>query len=238
MSERTKVVGYLRVSTEGQADKGVSLDAQRAKVEAYAALYDLELVAVVEDAGASAKTLNRPGLQRALAMLEDGEAGGILVAKLDRLTRSVRDLGSLLEQQFTGRFSLFSVAEQVDPRTAAGRLVLNILAIISQWEREVIGERTAEALQHMMTAEGARLGGEALGWERVEELDEHGRRRWVEAKDEAETVQRILELRRQGESHRAIARKLEAEGHRTKRGGKWSHKQVGRAIRRARRGAA
>ena len=139
----------------------------------------------------------------------------------------------LFLEQFTDRFSLFSVAEQVDPRTAAGRLVLNILTTIGQWEREVIGERTAEALQHMMTAEGARLGGEALGWTRVEDLDEHGRRRWVEAKDEAETVQRILELHREGDSFSGIARKLEAEGHRTKRGGRWTHKQVGRVIRRA-----
>src|SRR5205807_482536 len=72
-----------------QADRGVSLDAQRAKVNAYAELYDLELADVIVDAGESAKSLDRPGLQRALAMLKAGEAEALLVVKLDRLTRSV-----------------------------------------------------------------------------------------------------------------------------------------------------
>ena len=87
----TPVVAYLPVSTDGQADAGVSLEAQRAKVNAYAQLYDLDLVEIVVDGGISAKTLDRPGLQRALDLLEAGKASGLLVAKLDRLTRSVRD---------------------------------------------------------------------------------------------------------------------------------------------------
>jgi site-specific DNA recombinase len=69
---KTRTVAYLRVSTEKQADHGVSLDAQRAKVSAYAALYDLELVEIVVDAGASAKTLERGGLRRALGLLRAG----------------------------------------------------------------------------------------------------------------------------------------------------------------------
>src|SRR5260370_14105590 len=85
---RTRAVAYLRVSTEKQADKGVSLDAQRAKVEAYAQLYELELVDIVIDAGVSAKTLDRAGLQRALEMLKAGQAEALLVGKFERLTRS------------------------------------------------------------------------------------------------------------------------------------------------------
>ena len=96
----TKAVGYIRVSTDKQADHGISLDAQRTKLEAYAALYDIELVAVIVDAGVSAKTLQRPGLQQALGMLRRGEADALLVAKLDRLTRSVKDLGTLLDAYF------------------------------------------------------------------------------------------------------------------------------------------
>ena len=65
----TTVVGYIRVSTDKQSDHGLSLDAQRAKIEAYASLYDLELVDIIVDAGVSAKTLKREGLQRALGML-------------------------------------------------------------------------------------------------------------------------------------------------------------------------
>src|SRR3984957_13579040 len=108
---RTRTVAYLRVSTDKQADRGVSLDAQRAKVAAYAELYELDLVEVIVDAGASAKTLDRPGLTRALAMLRTGKAEALLVVKLDRLTRSVRDLGDLVAGPFApGRAALLSVS--------------------------------------------------------------------------------------------------------------------------------
>jgi len=123
----TKVLGYVRVSTEEQAERGVSLDAQRAKLEAYATLYDLELVEVIVDAGVSAKSFDRPGLQHALSLLRKGKTQALLVAKLDRLTRSMRDLGTLVEEELVkGKWALLSVAEQLDTRTAPGRLVLNI----------------------------------------------------------------------------------------------------------------
>ena len=129
----TKTVAYLRVSTDKQADKGLSLDAQRVKVAAYAELYDLDIVEVVVDAGVSAKTLDRPGLSRALTMLRTGKAEALLVVKLDRLTRSVRDLGDLVETYFApSKSALLSVSEQIDTRSAAGRLVLNVLAAVSQ----------------------------------------------------------------------------------------------------------
>jgi DNA invertase Pin-like site-specific DNA recombinase len=83
----TRTIAYLRVSTDKQADRGVSLGAQRAKVHAYAELYDLELLEVIGDAGESAKSLDRPGLMRALGMLKAGEAEALLGVKLDRLTR-------------------------------------------------------------------------------------------------------------------------------------------------------
>jgi site-specific DNA recombinase len=143
----TRVVGYARVSTEQQAGEGVSLEAQRAKITAYAQLYDLVLVDLVVDAGASAKTLHRPGLQQALTLLKRGTADALLVTKLDRLTRSVKDLGILIENYF-GRSALMSVSDQIDTRTANGILVLNVLMSVAQWERQAIGERTKEALQH------------------------------------------------------------------------------------------
>lgn len=228
-AEATRVVAYLRVSTEQQADRGVSLEAQRSKAKAYADLYDLEIVEIVEDAGFSAKTLDRPGLVRVMAMLEVGEADGVLVVKLDRLTRSVRDLGALLDRYFVdGGKVLLSVSEQIDTRTAAGRLVLNILSSISQWEREVIGERTREALVYLRE-QGVRLGGEALGWARQDDQDENGRRIVGEVRQEAETVARILELREQGLTLRAIGETLTREVRKTKRGGKW-HPGTVRAV--------
>jgi len=203
----TRVVAYLRVSTQEQAEKGLSLAAQRAKVTAYAALHDLELVAVVVDAGVSAKTLDRPGLTRALAMLGT-TVDALLVVKLDRLTRSVRDLGALVEDHFAeGSAALLSVGEHIDTRSAAGRLVLNVLASVSQWEREAIGERTSAVMRHK-ASQGEHTGGAPpYGWT----VATDGVRLAIHAQEQATTA-RARALRKQGLSLRAIAAKLAAEG--------------------------
>ena len=128
---RSRCILYIRCSTDKQ-EKGVTLEAQRAKLVAYAELYELEVVEIIVDAAASAKSLARPGLQRALEMLRKGSANAIAVSKLDRLTRSVRDLGELVDTVFApGKAALLSVGEQIDTRSAAGRLVLNVLASVS-----------------------------------------------------------------------------------------------------------
>lgn len=231
--KKTRVVGYLRVSTEGQADSGISLDAQRAKLEAYALAMDLELVCVEMDAGRSARTVEgRPGLLRALARLEDGSASGLLVVKLDRLTRSVRDLGDLVERYFASRCSLLSVSDSIDTRTAAGRLVLNVLASVAQWEREATAERTCESLAHLKST-GVLVGGVPLGRRRTPEIDSDGRRVVVEDAAETGAIRRAVELRASGSSLRQIARVLREEGHPTKRGGRWEATTVGRVLSRA-----
>lgn len=208
-STRTRAVAYLRVSTDKQACEGVSLDAQRAKLEAYASLYDLDLVAVEVDAGVSAKSLDRPALGRALAMLRAGRADALLVVKLDRLTRSVRDLGELLDSYFgpEKKAALLSVADQIDTRTAAGRMVLNILTSVAQWEREAIGERTAAAMQHK-AAQGEYCGGQvpygfAVGPDGVHLVEHDGEQLVIAA---------IRELRAAGLSLRAIVAQLDKRG--------------------------
>lgn len=231
-TRRARVVGYARVSTEGQAEEGVSLAAQREKLEMYARLHDLEMVALFTDAGVSAKSLDRPGLHAALAALKDGTATGLVVAKLDRLTRSVRDLGSLVEDYFGEEFSLFSIADNIDTRSAGGRLVLNVLVSVAQWEREAVSERTSEALRHLK-AKGVRIGREGMGWRRCEERDAEDRRLVEQASDELRTVERIRDLRRQGLSLRAICSTLQLEGHRTKRGGAWGPQTVAAILKRA-----
>ena len=154
----TPAIGYIRVSTSMQADTGHSLAAQSRHIEQYCDLYDLDLVGIEADEGISGKTLERPGLQAALEQLEEGAAGLLVVVKLDRLTRSVRDLGVLLETYFTdGAYDLASVSEKIDTTTASGRLTLNILTSVAQWEREIISERISTAMQHMK-AEGKRTG--------------------------------------------------------------------------------
>lgn len=208
-STRTRAIAYLRVSTDKQADEGISLDAQRLKLEAYAALYDLDLVAVEVDAGASAKSLDRPALGRALAGLRAGRADALLVVKLDRLTRSVRDLGELLDGYFGAgkNFALLSVTDQIDTRTAAGRMVLNILTSVAQWEREAIGERTAAAMQHK-AAQGEYCGGQvpygfAVGPDGVHLVEHEGEQLVIGA---------VRELRAAGLSLRAIVAELDKRG--------------------------
>lgn len=223
-----RVVAYTRVSTETQAERGVSLAAQADKVRAYAALYDLDIVEVIEDAGASAKTLDRPGLRRALAMLDAGGVDGLVVAKLDRLTRSVRDLDTLISTWF-GRSNgpaLLSVAEQIDTRSAAGRLVLNILASVSQWEREAIGERTATALAHKRER-GERTGEVPFGFRVADDGVA-----LLEDELEQEAIRLVDELRGAGMSIRAIAAELETRGV-PARGKRWHPTTVARLLRRA-----
>lgn len=219
-----RVVGYIRVSTSEQANEGVSLAAQEAKLRAYCTALDLELVAVVADAGVSAKSLAREGLSEALALLDAGAAEGLLVCKLDRLTRSVRDLGTLLDGYFATRFHLLSVADSVDTRSAGGRLVLNILTSVAAWEREACAERTSAALRHKV-AVGEHVGAPRLGVAVVDGA-------LAEVAEERATVARMIELRTSGLSLREVARHLAEEGHQTKRGGAWAAATVRLVLRR------
>jgi len=162
-----KAIGYARVSTSEQAENGGSIDAQLSRIAGYCNLYEMMLIETVVDAGLSAKDTNRPGFLKALRMIEDGQADCLVVVKLDRLTRSVRDLATLLEKfnPDQGGPSLVSVTEHLDTRTASGRLCLNLLVSVSQWEREVIGERTKAVLQHKKHT-GKVYGKVPYGWRR------------------------------------------------------------------------
>ena len=98
------------------------------------------------DGGESAKNLNRPGMERWLSLVDQGKVRTVIIARLDRLTRSVKDLAELLERFQRRGVSLVSVAESLDTGSAAGRPVINIMTAVSQWEREAIGERTRDAM--------------------------------------------------------------------------------------------
>lgn len=199
---RRRIVGYLRVSTEKQ-DIGV----QDARAHAYGIAHDVDIVALEHDY-LSGKNTARPGLKRALAMLERGEADGLLVMKMDRLTRSVRDLDELVAKYFTsGRFTLLSMSDAVDTRSAAGRLVLMLLMCVSQWEREVIGERTKVSLDHKRATGG--------GTPRLEE---------------GPVVARMRELVATGMTYREVAAALTAEGIPTLKGGKWAGETVRKVL--------
>src|SRR6202163_5000239 len=157
-----KTVAYVRVSTDKQAERGNSLEAQAEKIRAMALVQGAELSEIIVESGESAKSLIRPGIAKLLAMVEGSTVKAVIVAKLDRLTRSVKDLCELLERFEKRGVALVSVAESLDTGSAAGRLVLNIMAAVSQWEREAIGERTRDAMRHKRS-QGERVGNIAFG---------------------------------------------------------------------------
>jgi DNA invertase Pin-like site-specific DNA recombinase len=126
------VIGYVRVSTDDQSRNGVSLEAQEERIRAMANAHDLGSVSVIVDGGESAKILRRPGMGRLLAAVDSGKAKSVIVAKLDRLTRSVRDFAHLLDKFQKKGVALISVAESLDTSSAAGRLVINVIMSVSQ----------------------------------------------------------------------------------------------------------
>ena len=116
MLQTTTAIGYIRVSTDQQAEGGVSLAAQADKVRAMATVHDATLLDVITDAGVSAKNLDRPGLAQVLDLVDRRQVSMVIVAKLDRLTRSVRDLGDLLDRFQRRGVALVSVAESLEPK--------------------------------------------------------------------------------------------------------------------------
>ena len=115
-----KAIGYVRVSTDRQAELGVSLEAQEAKIRAMATVQGAELLEVMVDGGESAKNLNRPGLRRLLTLVDRGKVEAVIIAKLDRLTRSVKDLCSLLELFEKRGVALISPNRSTRPQPPVG----------------------------------------------------------------------------------------------------------------------
>lgn len=214
-----RAVGYVRVSTEEQASSGLSLSHQKTRIVAFAKASDFDLVEVINEPGKSAKNLERPGLTRALEILEGGEAQALVVLSLDRLTRSVKDLGHLVEFFDRTKTALVSVQDSINTLTAAGRLVLNVLGSIAQWEREAIAERTTAALA-VKRDRGEKTGGTVpYGFD----VDSEGR--LIHNPREQEALKLIKRLRQRGYSLRKIGERLTDQGFPPKKGGSW-HPQV------------
>lgn len=218
-TSRIRTVGYIRVSSEEQAREGVSLDAQRHRIRAYCECNDLDLVEIIEDAGISGKTISqRPGIQRVLAALEAKEAEAVVVLKLDRLSRSTRDVIELTERFERNGWQLHSISEKLDTSTAAGRFVLTILAALAQMEREQVGERTRVALSYKKL-KGERLGTTPLGYQTVEAPN--GEKELQPNAEEQQILKMIAELREQGRTYEQIAQILNEARIPSKRGGQW-----------------
>lgn len=219
-------LGYVRVSTDKQAEAGLSLEAQTEKIRAMAVVRGTDVADVIIDAGASAKSLDRPGMTWLLAQVDGGAVHTVIIAKLDRLTRSVVDLADLLQRFDRRRVALISVAEQLDTGSALGRLMLNIMVSVSQWEREAIGERTRDVMRHKK-AKGERVGTLPFGFRLVA-----GSTSQLEPDPvEQGRLARLRELKAT-RSLRRTADAAAAEGLRTRRGTPYRFQELARVLRR------
>jgi site-specific DNA recombinase len=217
-----KTVGYVRVSTDEQASTGVSLDAQEDRIRAFCIAKEWELVSVVRDEGRSAKNLKRDGLQVILNQCKQKNRSfnTVIVTKLDRLTRSVTDLGYLNKFFQKHKIAFTSIDENVDTSSATGELYLNIVASISQWERKKIGERTKEALA-FKKSRGERVGTIPYGYR----FGDDGKT-LIKVEEGQLGLTKIKRLRDESLSCRRVAEALNREGVRAKSGGQWYAKTV------------
>ena len=207
-----KAIGYIRVSTQGQADEGVSLAAQRAKIEAWCIANDMELAAVFDDAGISGGSMaGRDGLHAAMKATTKGMA--LVAYSISRLARSTKDMLAIAETLDRKGADLVSLTEKIDTTTAAGRMVFKMLAVLADFERDQIGERTKMALAHKK-ANGEVYAPVPFGYEAIEG-------RLVTVKREAKIVAEIIAMRDSGASFAAIAEQLNGRGIEGKRGGRW-----------------
>lgn len=220
-----KAIGYVRVSSEEQAEHGISLADQRARIEAYCIANELELVQVFEDAGISAKRSdNRPALQTALRMLSKKKADALVITKLDRLARNTIDALVIADSLDKKGLGLHSITERLDTRSAMGRFFFTLMASLAEMERRQVGERTRNALAHKRRI-GQKTGGDVpFGFELVgNTLRPHP--------DEFPILERIRSDRLGGKRWNTIAADLNRAGIRTKYGRTWQAVQVQRALR-------
>lgn len=224
-------IAYLRVSTVEQSTDGVSLAAQRSRIEAWCLGNDYTLTATYEDAGLSGKhSGNRPGLQAALDHVQRTGAT-LVVYSLSRLSRSIADTCSIMER-LNKAGGLASLSERIDGSTATGRMVLNLLISLSQFEREQIGERTVCALNHLRS-QGRRVSRHIpFGWDCSD-----GRTLTVN-QSERDTIKRMMEWSAAGKSLGEIAQELERIGIPTKSGKGWQRGTVHHILKRMKREAA
>ncbi|MGO9120487.1 MAG: recombinase family protein [Desulfomonilaceae bacterium] len=210
MKSGLRTIGYARVSTAGQATEGYSLEAQKQKIKAYCALHELELTEIVEDAGLSGKSISgRPGIQRVLELVRTGKVDNVVIFKLDRMARNLKEACEIAELLEKKKVSLHSISERIDSGSATGRLFYNILSAMAAWEREIISERTKTALA-VKRENGQRISGHASYGFQFEDG------KLVPNAHERAVIAKVYELHCQGNSIRGIATFLESHGYRNR----------------------
>lgn len=210
-----KAIAYIRVSTEGQAAEGVSLEAQQAKIVAWCQGNGFELAGSFVDAGISGKTIDkRPGLQAAIAATCEHKAA-LVVYSLSRLARSTKDAIAISEQLHKAGADLVSLSERIDTTSAAGKMIFRMMAVMAEFERDLVSERTTAALQHKRS-QGQRVGTVPYGFR----VSRDGKT--LEANpEEAKIADVIRQLRRDGMTLAAIREELADRGIANRAGNEW-----------------
>ncbi|WP_242300711.1 recombinase family protein [Bacillus cereus group sp. BfR-BA-01494] len=212
---------YRRVSTDEQAEKGHSLDNQKFRLESFAMSQGWEITGDYVDDGYSGKNMERPALKKMFADIDNFDV--ILVYKLDRFTRSVRDLNDMLETIKGHEIAFKSVTEAIDTTTATGRMILNMMGSTAQWEREMISERIKDVLGKLAEQGIFPKGKPTYGYKiknGVISIDE----------EEAEIVKLIFEKSKTLGQH-AVSKYLRDNGIYTPSGSTWMSGGIGRIIR-------
>lgn len=211
------VVGYVRVSTGEQFDSGAGLEVQRQAIGSECRRRGWHLNTIYEDAASGRAIAGRAGLKAALAELDGHGAAALVVAKLDRLSRSLVDFSALMERSRKRGWALVALDLGVDTTTPSGEMMANVLAVFAQFERQLIGQRTREALA-VKRQQGVRLG----------------RPRVMSTT----TVAEIQRLRLRGKSLAAIADRLNLRGRATAHGGTRWYVSTVQSVLRSRSSAA
>jgi len=206
-----KAIGYIRVSTAEQAEEGISLEAQEARINAWCALYGHELVSIHREVLSGGRADNRPALQACLS--ETCKQKAVLVVySLSRLARSTKDAILISERLDKAGADLASLSENLDTTSAAGRMVFRMLAVLAEFERDQIKERTSAALQHKKS-KGERVGTLPYGYRTTDDgvhLEEDPA--------EQDVVRLVQSLRERGMTLSAINEELGRRGIRNRNG--------------------
>ncbi len=214
MKTQTKqAIGYIRVSTERQASEGASLEAQQAKIQQWCLANGYELVNVFKDEGISGKRMDtRQGLQDALATIKKGNA--FVFYSMSRVARSTKDMLSIGDLITKKRADMVSVIEDFDTTSASGKLMFQMLAVLAEFERNLVGERTASVLQNKKANRQVYTNQTPYGFKAV-----NGRLEQV--KQEVKVVAEIQQARANGQTLQAIADNLNSRGIPTKTNKQW-----------------
>jgi DNA invertase Pin-like site-specific DNA recombinase len=227
-----RAYGYCRVSTASQQLEGVSLNNQDSRIRAWCVANSHELVSLEVETSSGAKAANRPVLQRTMDAV-CAEGGILVVYSLSRFSRSVIDTLNLTTQLEKSNAHLASLSESIDTSSAVGRMVFRMLSTLSQFEREMLVERTTNALGHMRR-QGVRISGRVpLGYK----LADDGVGLVPDANGQA-ALAKIIELHRAGHRVAAIARQMKDDGYLTSCGGVWRSATVAAILKRQQRLAA